>query len=133
MAQVPVSSSIQRSVEEFEGWSEIDKELYCPSCSVGTTAEQRIVFHTLPNIFILHLLRFGDDETRSTHTNDSVIVNGCTYDLYSIILHKQLTEEFAHYVAHIKHPDGWYRFDDRQVSADSPARCISLIVHCAFS
>uniref|UniRef100_A0A3B3ZPL9 ubiquitinyl hydrolase 1 n=1 Tax=Periophthalmus magnuspinnatus TaxID=409849 RepID=A0A3B3ZPL9_9GOBI len=94
----------------------------CPHCKQLQQGSIKLSLWTLPDILILHLKRFRQDQDRRVKMQNMVkfpltgMDMDYLYDLYAVCNHHG-TMQGGHYTAHCKNSiDGqWYCFDDSDV------------------
>jgi ubiquitin C-terminal hydrolase len=111
--------------EVMEGWS-------CPDCHSTAGAVKTIAPWVLPQVLVLHLMRFltndfgipvGKNNTAvaiplrldadAVLAHSSGSAGSTFYELYAVTHHWSQDQGHGHYTAHVKHVSGqWLRFDD---------------------
>lgn len=110
-----------------------DNQYFCQECNKKVDAEKRMFIWEPPEILIIQLKRFKNDQWRTTKTESKVVfpideldlkhtfsdlrqIENGTYDLWAISEHKGSCN-FGHYIAYCKNAlnDCWYQFNDSDV------------------
>jgi ubiquitin carboxyl-terminal hydrolase 48 len=113
-----------------------ENQYYCSHCQCKQDATRQIQLRSVPPVLTLVLMRFVFNMSlmAKMKVNSTVVFpktldlsvysreNGCTYELNSVIIHTGPTAYSGHYIAHIKHEEKWWRFDDQNVTPLSGRR-----------
>ncbi|KAI9459639.1 hypothetical protein BJY52DRAFT_1097548, partial [Lactarius psammicola] len=107
-------------------------KFFCDSCCGLQEAEKRMKIKKLPNILALHLKRFKYQEDlrkyikltyrvafpfelRLFNTVDEVDDPDRLYELFGIVVHIGSGPHHGHYIAIVKGPHTWLKFDDDKI------------------
>jgi len=108
----------------------LGNEYSCEHCKKKVQSHKRITVWNAPKILIVQLIRFKGTSKNDTpikvplnldltkYINPLYTVNGVAnkrYSLYSVIVHSG-TPSGGHYYNYSKTPEGWFCFDDTNVS-----------------
>ena len=110
-----------------------DNKYYCSECNIKVNAIKKMHIWSPPNILIIQLKRFTNDNWRTTKTTSKIIfpienldlkdytsqlnnVTNTKYDLVAISEHRGSCN-FGHYVAYARNSinNEWYEFNDDDV------------------
>lgn len=120
-----------------------DNSWYNETTKLKEDVIKQICFWSFPNILIISLKRFTDDE--KTLINFPLVdldlypyVNGykeekdkCKYDLYAVANHFGNING-GHYTAFVKRGDVWIHFDDKYTTIINETQIVSPYAYCLF-
>ena len=118
---------------------------YCGNCKDHVCATKQLKIYKLPNILIVHLLRFkkkgiwtekvttGIDFPIENFSLNSISEADVLYDLYAVSNHFGGTGG-GHYTAYVKNPaaDNWLEMDDSHVTSVSASQIVSSSAYILF-
>lgn len=120
-------------------------EWYCSGCKSHVQALKTLQLYILPEILIIHLIRFKirgifsqkntdfvDFPIENLEFNSQIAVNvRGKYDLYAVCNHYGGLGG-GHYTATVLSNDGWYDLDDSKVSRLSPDKVVTAAAYILF-
>ena len=131
--ELPLSTSIQASINKFQEWSTFGtgKKFFCEFCKGCEKVMERCHPKSTPDTLLLAVPRTAESLRQQTVVDSSVWFRGECYRLDGSVNHQGSTLLYGHYTASISQGDGsghWTVFDDSRVSRQTGQKRMSRSV-----
>ncbi|EOB13956.1 Ubiquitin carboxyl-terminal hydrolase 23 [Nosema bombycis CQ1] len=113
------TKNLKESLSEYFQDEHMEDKLHCLNCKDHTVFSKSLEVIQIPEILVIHILRFEFINTITKINNgieiyEKIEFGYCNYVLKGFVQHRGSIEQ-GHYVSYIRFGTLWYEFDDNNV------------------